>query len=142
MYFSAKNFSLFCIFAVSLLASADAFTSSAITSSSPLNTLPVPQSTTALEAESSRRGVLGRLRGAVVGAATLSIFRPQIALAEHAPATTTGRIVELVVENVDGVEGKTGSIKLQLRPEWAPRGVQRFEVSTPKPWEGCAVYLK
>jgi hypothetical protein len=39
-----------------------------------------------------------------------------------------GSIVELQVANLDGVEGRTGTIKIQMRPDWAPRGVQRFEV--------------
>mmetsp|Transcript_120938 Transcript_120938/g.170154 ORF Transcript_120938/g.170154 Transcript_120938/m.170154 type:complete len:276 (+) Transcript_120938:153-980(+) len=88
------------------------------------------RSTTALEA-ASRRGVLGKIRGALVGAATLAVFRqgPSIALADDS-APTTGRIVELQVANLDGVEGKTGTVKIQLRPEWAPRGVQRFEELT------------
>lgn len=65
----------------------------------------------------SRREVIGAgfLTAAVVG--TLP------AIAEE------GSIVELQVANLDGVEGRTGTIKIQLHPDWAPRGVERFEVS-------------
>lgn len=63
----------------------------------------------------SRREVLGvGFTAAVVGS--------QPVIAEE------GSIVELQVANLDGVEGRTGTIKIQLRPDWAPRGVQRFEV--------------
>jgi hypothetical protein len=77
----------------------------------------------------SRRRVLGGIKRAVVGAATLAVFRqgPKVAVADDS-IPTTGRIVELTVANLDGIEGNTGTIKLQLRPEWAPRGVKRFEV--------------
>jgi hypothetical protein len=63
----------------------------------------------------SRREVIGvGFTAAVVGALP--------AIAEE------GSIVELQVANLDGVEGRTGTIKIQMRPDWAPRGVQRFEV--------------
>ena len=42
-----------------------------------------------------------------------------------------GRIVEMEVSNLDGEEGKTGIVRIQLRADWAPLGVARFEVSTP-----------
>ena len=95
---------------------------------------PQTLSSTSLRA-ASRRGVLGKLRGAILGGATFTAFRqgPSEASAEETPSTTTdGRIVELQIANLDGVEGKTGNVKIQLRPEWAPRGVKRFEVRSPK----------
>ena len=91
------------------------------------------RSATALEGSSSnRRGVLSGIKRVVVGAATLAVFRqPKVAIADDS-SPTDGRIVELTVANLDGVPGNTGTIKIQLRPEWAPRGVQRFEVCIPK----------
>eukprot|EP00522_Entomoneis_paludosa_P014937 CAMPEP_0172452946 /NCGR_PEP_ID=MMETSP1065-20121228/10461_1 /TAXON_ID=265537 /ORGANISM="Amphiprora paludosa, Strain CCMP125" /LENGTH=274 /DNA_ID=CAMNT_0013205093 /DNA_START=67 /DNA_END=891 /DNA_ORIENTATION=- len=46
---------------------------------------------------------------------------PGAALAED------GKIVEIAIENLDGEPGKTGTIRIQLKPEWAPKGVARFE---------------
>jgi hypothetical protein len=40
----------------------------------------------------------------------------------------TGRVVTFLVNNLGGEEGKRGTFKIQLAPEWAPRGVARFEV--------------
>ena len=83
-------------------------------------------STTALEA-SKRRDILRGLRKAAfaaVGVSTISNL-PKSAEAQE----LSGRIVEFTIQNVDGEEGKTGKVKIQLEPEWAPRGVQRFEVS-------------
>jgi hypothetical protein len=83
---------------------------------------------TALEAQkdSPRRDFVNTLKRVVLGAGTAA------ALKNNAPAfaeeATTGRIVEMQVANLGGEEGKTGTVRIQLRPEWAPRGVSRFEV--------------
>ena len=89
--------------------------------------------TTALnETPTKRRDVFRKLRQAIFGAATLAVFRkgPSIAFAEDLSTPTTGRIVELQVANLSpATQGSSmGTIKIQLRPEWAPRGVRRFEV--------------
>lgn len=93
-----------------------------------------PRSTTMLLAEEparspKRRSVLGNMKRAVVGAATFVAFRqkPAPALAEDIMASP-GRVVQLEMANLDGVEGNTGIVKIKLQPEWAPRGVKRFEV--------------
>jgi len=39
--------------------------------------------------------------------------------------STPGKIVEIEVKNLDG--GSAGTIKIQMKPDWAPRGVARFE---------------
>lgn len=36
-----------------------------------------------------------------------------------------GKIVEIEVKNLD--DGSAGTIKIQMKPDWAPRGVARFE---------------
>lgn len=92
----------------------------------------VTDTSTSLQA-ASRRGVLGNFKRAVIGAASLGIFRqgPSVAIADDT-VPTTGRVVELKIANLDGIEGNTGTVKIQLRPEWAPRGVKRFQVCTTK----------
>jgi hypothetical protein len=69
------------------------------------------------------------MRKAVVGAATFAAFRQSSSpvLAEDI-MDTPGRIVQIEIANLEGVEGNTGIVKLKLQPDWAPRGVKRFEV--------------
>jgi peptidyl-prolyl cis-trans isomerase A (cyclophilin A) len=98
---------------------------------------------TALNAHGSRRReVFQSLRRGLVGVVALATFtrKPQLAVAEE-NSPTTGRIVELTVSNLDGVASQTGTIKIQLRPEWAPRGAQRFEDLTQnKFFEDCRLF--
>jgi hypothetical protein len=89
-----------------------------------------PGTTTELEASSRRREVFGKLKKAVFAGGIAIVFKREAALAEESP--TTGKIVEFQVNNLDGEAGKTGNFKVQLRPEWAPRGVARFEVRFPE----------
>jgi len=39
--------------------------------------------------------------------------------------SVSGNIIEIQVNNLDG--GSAGTIKIQMKPDWAPRGVARFE---------------
>lgn len=77
-----------------------------------------------------RRSVLGNMRRVVVGAATFATFRqkPSPVLAEDI-IDTPGRTVQMEIANLGGEEGSTGIVKIKLQPDWAPRGVKRFEVS-------------
>ncbi len=40
-----------------------------------------------------------------------------------------GRLIEFTVNNLDGEEGKSGTFVVKTRPDWAPIGAERFEVS-------------
>jgi hypothetical protein len=44
--------------------------------------------------------------------------------------TDSGQLITFNVENLDG--GKSGSFTVKTRPDWAPLGVQRFEVRSLK----------
>ena len=81
--------------------------------------------------ERKRREVVGTwLRKALVvglGYNTVSTARSS-ATAANVDDAVNGRIVSFQIQNLNGIEGKTGNIKIQLAPAWAPRGVARFEV--------------
>jgi hypothetical protein len=38
-----------------------------------------------------------------------------------------GSVIVFTVENLDGIEGNKGTVKIQMEPTWAPRGVQRLK---------------
>ena len=42
-------------------------------------------------------------------------------------ADSKGSLIEFTVENLDGESGTTGSFTVLTRPEWAPKGAERFE---------------
>jgi hypothetical protein len=96
--------------------------------------------------ERKRREVVGSwLRKALVvgfGYSTVSTTGKSSATAAVDDAVN-GRIVSFQVQNLNGIDGKTGNIKIQLAPAWAPRGVARFEVrSTKKYTDQCKLLRK
>lgn len=73
------------------------------------------------------------LQTSAVAAASM-LLAPNTALADG-----EGKIVEMTVNNLDG--GASGTIKIQLRPDWAPKGVARFETLTEKNFfSGCRIF--
>ena len=77
---------------------------------------------------SRRRDFFYSVKRIFLGTATVGAWEQSIPPAQ-ADEPTSGRIVEMQIANIDGQEGAMGTIRIQLHPEWAPRGVQRFEVS-------------
>jgi hypothetical protein len=75
-----------------------------------------------------RRDLLNAIKRVFIGTggAVMSRGIPAAFAEDTAPV---GKVVEIAVANLDGEAGKTGTIRIQLKPEWAPRGVARFEVS-------------
>jgi len=62
---------------------------------------------------------------------------PKAAVAEE----QGGRIVTFTVDNLSGEEGKTGTFKIQLVNDWAPKGVARFEeLSDANFWDDCRFF--
>ena len=78
---------------------------------------------------SMRRNVLDTIKRVFIGtgAAVASQGIPVAFADDTAPV---GKVVEIAVANLDGDPSKTGTIRIQMKPEWAPRGVSRFEVSS------------
>ncbi|CAB9506861.1 trans isomerase A [Seminavis robusta] len=101
-----------------------------------------PSTTTRTSTELSafgRRQVFRGLRRVVFAGTAASVFQREAALAEAAP--TTGRIVEIEFANVDGSSTQSGKVKVQMRPEWAPRGAARFEELTMSGfWNNCKIF--
>ena len=84
-------------------------------------------STTSLHA-SRRREFFGAVKRVALGAGAVVGWRQSLPVANADDSPSTGRIVEVQVANLDGKEGETGTFRIQLRPDWAPRGSARFEV--------------
>ncbi len=85
----------------------------------------------AIQDASQRRDFLDAVKRVFIGTGVMVSnqgYAISAAFADEVPAT--GKIVEFQVANLDGELGKSGTIRIQLKPEWAPRGVSRFEVST------------
>ncbi len=82
---------------------------------------------TALHAARSRRNIFRN-----IFTATLAAFvrnAPAVADDSIAAPPQGANVILFEIQNLEGVEGNSGQFKIQMRPDWAPRGVQRFEVS-------------
>lgn len=50
-----------------------------------------------------------------------------------------GKIVAFTINSLE--DGSSGTVKIQLRPDWAPKGVARFEeLTSQKFWDGCRFF--
>ena len=84
------------------------------------------------DADLSHRDAGSRI--ALLASAFATTFTSTDAFAEE-----EGRLIKFEVENLDG--GDSGTFTVRTRPDWAPKGVQRFEALTEnKFWDGCRVF--
>ena len=129
---SKSKYNIFALMVMALVMVRTAKKIDAFNISPPVSKIVRPTSTALFQQKESndqeRRGFFAsvkKLFGASVLVSSLG-GKPVPALAEDASAS--GNIVEIEVSNLDG--GSAGTIKIQMKPEWAPRGVARFEVSS------------
>ena len=89
------------------------------------NTATTTTELAAWDTGGKRREIFGWIKkAAVAGLAFNTASSPNAVVAEDA----AGRVVTFNVNNLNGEEGKTGTFKIQVINEWAPRGAARFEV--------------
>lgn len=89
---------------------------------------------------SRRREIFRFIRRIAMLGAGGSAIQPLVANAEDSN-TEGGRIVALEFANLEGDPDKTGIVKIQLEPSWAPRGVRRFEDLTSIGfWKDCRIF--
>lgn len=127
---SKSKYNIFALMVMALVMVRTAKKIDAFNISPPVSKIARPPSTALFQQkqesnDQERRGFFAsvkKLFGASVLVSSLG-GKPVPALAEDASAS--GNIVEIEVKNLDG--GSAGTIKIQMKPEWAPRGVARFE---------------
>ena len=75
---------------------------------------------------------------AMMASAFATTFTNTDAFAESA-SEAEGRLIEFEVANLDG--GGSGKFVIKMRPDWAPKGVERFESLTENGfWDGCRIF--
>lgn len=93
------------------------------------------------QTKSRRREVFSWVRRTAVVAATAVIGSKSAQAAGPTVPDPTGSVVQFTLQNVDGIEGNTGTVKIQLDSAWAPRGVARFEELTKIGfWDQCRMF--
>ncbi|GKY99501.1 hypothetical protein MPSEU_000904300 [Mayamaea pseudoterrestris] len=103
-----------------------------------------PSSTRLYAFTPPRRRVLEWIKRVAFGGLVASSV-PNVALADGETDIvnnpTPGSVIAMEFSNLDGVAGKTGTVKIQLYPEWAPKGVERFEELTRVGfWNDCRIF--
>ena len=84
--------------------------------------------------DQERRGFFSTVKKFLGASALVAVggSKPLPAFAEETDTSPSGNIIEIKVNNIGVDSDKSGTIKIQMKPEWAPRGVARFEVSSHK----------
>jgi peptidyl-prolyl cis-trans isomerase A (cyclophilin A) len=138
---------------VLLVSSASAFT--AVNSPTALKSslrFTGASATTSLFAEESpneqpstrRRGVFSWMRRVLVaGVASTTVSNGSFTGAAEAEELkpVPGKTVELQLQNLQGNAESSGKVRIELYPEWAPKGVARFEELTSTGfWDECRMF--
>ena len=128
-------FSHFALCVCAFVALTDAFQASTQSNPAALRrTAPTRSTLTVAHAVvGKRREVFGWVKRAAVlglGFKSASALSKPANAADALEEAVNGRIVTFQVNNLGGEEGKSGTVKIQMAPTWAPRGVARFEVCT------------
>jgi peptidyl-prolyl cis-trans isomerase A (cyclophilin A) len=96
---------------------------------------------------SRRRGVFSWMRRVfVAGVASTTLsktgsFTGAAEAEELGLKPVPGKTVELQLQNLAGNSEQSGKIRIELYPEWAPKGVARFEELTSSGfWDGCRMF--
>lgn len=94
------------------------------------------------EPPSRRRDFFRWFRRAALLTAGGGGLSPGVANADDSSTITPGgRIVDLEVSNLQGNSELSGTVRIQLEPSWAPRGVERFEDLTSRGfWNDCRIF--
>eukprot|EP00566_Odontella_aurita_P037765 CAMPEP_0113538176 /NCGR_PEP_ID=MMETSP0015_2-20120614/7225_1 /TAXON_ID=2838 /ORGANISM="Odontella" /LENGTH=269 /DNA_ID=CAMNT_0000437731 /DNA_START=86 /DNA_END=895 /DNA_ORIENTATION=- /assembly_acc=CAM_ASM_000160 len=133
-----------CVVAALCLTGASAFTAPSTPFSAPrllraTRTGPLHASASEEQDNISRRDVGSRL--AILASSFATTFTSPVDLALAADDEGAGKLIEFEVQNLDGIEGNTGKIVIRTRPDWAPKGAQRFEELTEqKFWNNCRIF--
>lgn len=99
--------------------------------------IPLFATTTDIDNNGRRDFTSKMIATTVAVAASLSPFKADA----ETEGEGGGRLIEFTVNNLDGVEGSTGSFVVQTRPEWAPLGAERFEaLASNSFFDNCRVF--
>ena len=120
MMISFNRAALICLIVAQIscfLSNANAFVVPTGVSRAPSSTTLAKESessSTELASSTRRRDIFGKLKKAVLAGSIVTAFRREPALADESPSPVTGRVVKMEIGNVDGEEGATGTVKIQL----------------------------
>jgi peptidyl-prolyl cis-trans isomerase A (cyclophilin A) len=123
------------------------FTSASTATPTATSTSLLAQDSPDQQASSRRRGVFSWFRRVVVaGVASTTLSNGSFTDAAGAATgeevqPVPGKTVELVFQNLQGNADQSGKVRIELYPEWAPKGVARFEELTSTGfWDECRMF--
>jgi peptidyl-prolyl cis-trans isomerase A (cyclophilin A) len=126
------------------------FTSASTPTSASTTTLLLAQESPDEQASPRRRNIFSWMRRVLVaGVASTSLSNAGSVTGAAGAATgeelglqpVPGKTVELQLQNLAGNAEQSGKVRIELYPEWAPKGVARFEELTASNfWDECRMF--